>query len=384
MEPNLLLTPGPTIILDQAREALGRPIIHHRTPQFQENIKECIEGLKYVFQTKNEIYLLTCSGTGAMEAAVCNLLSPGDKAITVEAGKFGERWTELCHAFKAKPSVIEVEWGKAVQPDQIQKLLQANPDVKAVFVTLSETSTGVVTDIKVIGEIVKKTNAVLVVDAISGLGVIDCQTDNWNIDVLVSATHKGFMLPPGLAFVSVSDKAYKLVEASTNCRYYLDLRESKKAFAATDTPYTPAIGIVIGLVESLKWIRAKGIENLFAHYSKLAEGTRAAAKALGLKLLAKENCISDVLTAIYLPESIDSTKLVKKMRDTYGVTCAAGQGKLNNRIIRIAHMGCVEEKHIIKGLEIFEKVLAEMGHTFKPNAGVNAAKEVFNYKEVDV
>lgn len=384
MDTNLLLTPGPTIILDKAREALGRPIIHHRTPQFQENIKECIEGLRYVFQTKNEIYLLTCSGTGAMEAAVCNLLSPGDKAITVEGGKFGERWTELCHAFKAEPLVIEVEWGQAVDPAKIKKLLAANPDVKAVFVTLSETSTGVVSDIKAIGEIVKKTNAVLVVDAISGLGIVDCQTDNWNVDVLVSASHKGFMLPPGLAFVSVSDKAYKLIESSMNCRYYFDLRESKKAFAATDTPYTPAIGIVIGMVESLKWIRAKGIENLFEHFAKLAEGTRAAAKALGLSLLAEDSCISNVLTAIYLPDNIDAGKLVKKMRDTYGVTCAAGQGKLNTRIIRIAHMGCVEEKDIIKGLEIFEKVLAEMGHKFKPKAGVNAAKEVFNYREVDV
>jgi len=384
MDTNLLLTPGPTIILDKAREALGRPIIHHRTPQFQENIKECIEGLRYVFQTKNEIYLLTCSGTGAMEAAVCNLLSPGDKAITVEGGKFGERWTELCHAFKAEPLVIEVEWGQAVDPDKIKKLLAANPDVKAVFVTLSETSTGVVSDIKAIGEIVKKTNAVLVVDAISGLGIVDCQTDNWNVDVLVSASHKGFMLPPGLAFVSVSDKAYKLIEASTNCRYYFDLRESKKAFAATDTPYTPAIGIVIGMVESLKWIRAKGIENLFEHFAKLAEGTRTAAKALGLSLLAEDSCISNVLTAIYLPDNIDAGKLVKKMRDTYGVTCAAGQGKLNTRIIRIAHMGCVEEKDIIKGLEIFEKVLAEMGYKFKPKAGVNAAKEVFNYREADV
>lgn len=384
MDTNLLLTPGPTIILDKAREALGRPIIHHRTPQFQENIKECVEGLRYIFQTKNEIYLLTASGTGAMEAAVCNLLSPGDKAITVEGGKFGERWTELCHAFKAEPLVIEVEWGQAVDPAKIKKLLADNPNVKAVFVTLNETSTAVVSDIKAIGEVVKKTNAVLVVDAISGLGVVNCPVDQWNIDVLVSASHKGFMLPPGLAFVSVSDKAYKLVESSTNCRYYFDLRESKKAFAGTDTPYTPAIGIVIALVESLRWMKAKGLENLFVHFAKLAEGTRAAAKALGLTLLAQDDCTSNALTAIYLPESIDAGKLVKKMRDTYGVTCAAGQGKLNNRIIRIAHMGCVDEQDIIKGLEIFEKVLAEMGHKFKPNAGVNAAKEVFNYREVDV
>ena len=216
------------------------------------------------FKTKNEIYLLTSSGTGAMEAAVCNLLSPGDEAITVEGGKFGERWTELCEAYGAKAHVIQVEWGHAVDPQEIKKLLDANPNVKAVFVTLNETSTGVVSDIEKIGSIVKDTDAVLVGWMRSVvLGVVDCQTDNWNADVVVSGSHKGFMLPPGIAFASVSDKAYNLIENSTNRRYYFDLRKSKKAFAGTDTPFTPAIGIVIGLVESLRWMKDKGIENLF-------------------------------------------------------------------------------------------------------------------------
>lgn len=377
MDTNLLLTPGPTIILDEAREALGRPIIHHRTPQFQDNIKQCIEGLQYVFQTQNDIYLMTCSGTGAMEATVCNLLSPGDKAITVEGGKFGERWAELCEAYKAKPSIIKVEWGKTVDPQAIKALLDEHPDTKAVFVTLNETSTGVVADIEAIGKVVAQTNAVLVVDAVSGLGVVDCQTDNWKVDVVVSGAHKGFMLPPGLSFISMSDKAYKLVEASTNHRFYFDLRKSKKAFAATDTPFTPAIGIVIGLVESLKWMREKGIQNLFDHYEMLAKGCRAAAKALNLQLLADESCISNVLTAICLPEGMDGGKLVKTMRDTYGVTCAGGQAQLKGKIIRIAHMGCVTADDIIKGLETFEKVLAEMGYEFEAGAGVKAAKEVF-------
>lgn len=378
MKRNLLLTPGPTQIPADVCAALGRPIIHHRTPQFQANIKEVIEGLQYVFQTKNEIYLLASSGTGAMEAAVCNLLSPGDTAITVEGGKFGERWTELCHAYNAKPQVIEVEWGSAVDPATIKAQLDANPNVKAVFVTLNETSTGVVTDIEAIGKIVKETDAVLVVDAVSGLGVVDCKTDAWGADIVCSASHKGFMLPPGLAFLSVSDKAYKLIEASTNARYYWDLRKSKKAFAATDTPYTPAIGIVVALCESLSKFKEVGIENLFASYARLAKGTRAAAKALGLELLADDECISNVLTSIKLPESVDGGKLVKTMRDTYGISVAGGQGHLKGKIIRISHMGCVDEYDILTGISCLEKVLKELGYDFELGAGVAAAQKTFN------
>ena len=378
MKRNLLLTPGPTQIPAEVCSALGRPIIHHRTPQFQNNIKEAVEGLQYVFQTKNEIYLLASSGTGSMEAAVCNLLSPNDKAITVEGGKFGERWTELCYAYNTKPEVITVEWGAAVQVNQIRDVLEKDPNIKAVFVTLNETSTGVVTDIKAIGQVVKDTNAVLVVDAVSGLGVVDCQTDAWGIDIVCSASHKGFMLPPGLAFLSVSDKAYQLIESSTNARYYWDLRKAHKSFSATDTPYTPAIGIIIGLVESLKRFKSEGIENLFAHYERLAKGTRAAAEGLGLKLLARQECISNVLTAIYLPEGFDGGTLVKIMRDTYGVSVAGGQGKLKGKIIRISHMGCVDEYDIITGIACFEKVLKEMGYIFEMGNGVSAAQKVFN------
>ncbi len=378
MKRNLLLTPGPTQIPADVCAALGRPIIHHRTPQFQDNIKEAIEGLQYVFQTKNEIYLLASSGTGAMEAAVCNLLSPGDKAITVEGGKFGERWTELCKAYNAEPTVIEVEWGTAVDPAKIKELLDQAPETKAVFVTLNETSTGVVSDIEAIAKIVKETSAVLVVDAVSGLGVVDCQTDKWGVDIVCSASHKGFMLPPGLAFLSVSDKAYKVIEASTNARYYWDLRKSKKAFAATDTPFTPAIGIVVALCESLKKFKAEGIDNLLANYGRLAEGTRAAARALGLSLFAKDDCISNVLTAISLPEDVDGGKLVKTMRDTYGISVAGGQGHLKGKIIRISHMGCIDEYDILTGISCLEKTLKELGYKFELGVGVAAAQKVFN------
>jgi aspartate aminotransferase-like enzyme len=377
MKRNLLLTPGPTQIPEDVCAALGRPIIHHRTPQFQQNLQEGIAGVQYVLQTKNDVYFLAASGTGGMEAAVANLLSQGDKAITVEGGKFGERWTELCQVYGVTTRVLEVPWGQAVQPQQIKQWLEAEKDIKAVFVTHCETSTGVTTDIKAVADVVKRTGAVLIVDAISSLGVIDLKMDEWGVDVVVGASHKGFMLPPGLAFVAVNDKALKLVERSKSPRYYFDLRSSKKAAAKNDTPFTPAIGIIVALNESLKVFRTQGLEIMFDRYERLAKGTRAAALALGLELYPDESCISNVLTAIKLPEHIDGTKLVKIMRDTHGISIAGGQEQLKGKIIRIAHMGCIREEDILTGLIYLEIVLKELGHSFPDRAGVNAAQRTF-------
>lgn len=378
MKRNLLLTPGPTHIPPEICAALGKPIIHHRTPQFQENLKAAWEGLKYVFQTQNDIYLLASSGTGGMEAAVCNLLSPGDTAITVEGGKFGERWAELCKSYGVQAHIIKVEWGKVVTPQEIKKALETAKGAKVVFITLCETSTGVTTDVKAIAEVVRATNAVLVVDAVSGLGVTDLKTDEWGVDVVVSASHKGFMLPPGLAFVAVSPKAYKLVEASKSPRYYFDFRKAKKALEKTDTAFTPAIGIIVALNESLRRMKESGLENLFAYYARLAKGTQAAAKALGLTLFPDPSCISNVLTAIRLPDGVDGGKVVKIMRDTHGISVAGGQGDLKGKIIRIAHMGCVDEYDILTGISCLEKVLHQLGHKFTLGAGVAAAQKVFN------
>jgi len=378
MKPNLILTPGPTVVPKNVRNALALPVIHHRTPQFQDHIKEAVEGLKYVFQTKNDIYLLASSGTGAMEASVCNLLSAGDKAITVEGGKFGERWTEMCQAYGIAAKVIEVEWGKAVNPEQIRVALENDKEIKAVFVTLCETSTGVTTDIKAVAEVVRKTGAVLVVDAVSGLGVTDLQTDNWGVDVVVAASQKGFMLPPGLAFISVNNKAFTLIEKSTSSRYYFDLRKSRKAAEKMDTPFTPAIGLVMALNESLKIIKEKGLKNLFAHFERLAITTREAAKALGLTLLSDPSCISNVLTAINIPEEIDGGKLVKQIRDEYNVTMAGGQGHFKGKMIRIAHMGCIEEKDILEGITCLERALDDMGYKFTKGSGLSAAQKVLN------
>jgi len=376
MKKNYLLTPGPTPLPPQVLEAMARPIIHHRTPQFQAVLKEATDGLKYVFQTKNDVFILASSGTGAMEAAVANLLSAGESALTVQGGKFGERWTELCKAYGIDAEVIDVEWGKAVEPAGIQKRLKANPKIKAVFTTLCETSTGVVNDIEAIGEAVKDTEAALVVDAISGLGAIDLKTDAWCADMVVSGSQKGLMLPPGLGFISASPKAMKLIETSKSPRYYFDLRKAKKAIDKTDTPFTPAITLIIALNEALKMMKQDGLESIFARHKKMADATRAAVKGLGLELFAA-TAPSDVVTAAKVPEGLDGEKLVKTMRDTYGVTIAGGQDEMKGKLIRIAHMGFIEEFDIIAGISCLEKVLAQMGYKFQMGSGVKAAEEIF-------
>lgn len=376
MRKSYLLTPGPTPLPPEVRQAMAQPIIHHRTPQFQAILKEAAEGLKYVYQTKGDVFILASSGTGAMEAAVANLLSPGDTALTIQGGKFGERWTEICKSYGINTELIDVEWGKAVTPGEIEKRLKTNPKIKAVFTTLCETSTGVVNDIAAIGKVVKETNAVLVVDAISGLGAIDLQTDNWFCDVVVSGSQKGLMLPPGLGFISVGPKAWKLAENSKCPKYYFDLKAAKKAIDKTDTPFTPAITLIIALCASLRMIKEDGLEKVFGRHAKMAEATRRAMKALGLELFAP-TAASDVVTAVKVPQGIDGEKMVKTMRDTYGVTIAGGQAELKGKVFRVAHMGFIEEFDIIAGISCLEKVLAEMGYKFELGRGVKAAEEVF-------
>jgi len=376
MRKNYLLTPGPTPLPPEVSLAQARPIIHHRTPQFQAELKEAFAGLKYIFQTERDVFMISSSGTGAMETAVVNLLSPGDTALVVEGGKFGQRWSEICRAYGISVEVMEVAWGKAADPKDVNAALKANPSIKAVFATLCETSTGVTFDIRGLGEAVRDSAAVLVVDAISGLGAIELKTDAWGVDVCVSGSQKGLMLPPGLGFISVSAKAWKLVETSKSPRYYWDLRQAKKAIDKTDTAFTPAITLVIALNESLKIMKQDGLENIFARHHRMAEAVRAAMKALGLALFAP-SAASDVVTSVNVPAGVDGEKLVKMMRDTYGVTIAGGQDEMKGKLIRIAHMGYIEEFDIIVGISCLEKVLSKMGYKFSLGSGVRAAQEAF-------
>ncbi len=379
MKKNYLLTPGPTPLPPEVLTAQSQPIIHHRTPQFIAILKDVMENLKYVFQTQGDVLLFTSSGTGAMEASVCNLLSSGDKAICIQGGKFGERWTELCNSFQIKPIVVDVKWGRSVNPKDIKKLLEEDKSIKAVFATLCETSTGVVTDIKSLAEVTKDTNAVLVVDAISGLGVEDCQTDNWGVDVVVSGSQKGLMLPPGLAFASVSKKAWGLVEACKSPRYYFDFKQYKKAWdKQQDMPFTSAISLIIALNESLKLIKKEGLENVFKRCSLLAHAVRSASLALGLHLFADNACVSNAITSIEVPSGVDGEKLVKMMRDDYGVTIAGGQSELKGKIFRVAHMGYINEFDIMICISCLEKVLFKLGFEFTQGAGLKAAQEIIS------
>jgi len=377
MQKRYLLTPGPTPVPEEVLLSMARPIIHHRTPQFMAILKEAVEGLKYVFQTKNDIFLFASSGTGAMESSVTNLLSAGDRAIVVRGGKFGERFTEICQAYGVDVINIDVEWGNAVDPNRIKNILATDKTVKAVYVTLCETSTAVVNDIKTIGEVVSKTDAVLVVDVISGLGSVELKTDDWKVDVAIGGSQKGLMIPPGLAFVSISEKALAMVKTSKLPKYYFCYKAAKKAADKDDTPWTPAVTLVIGLVEAIKMIKQETLDGVILRQRKMAEAIRAAAKAMGMDLFAP-NAASDAVTAIKVPPSIDGAKLVKIMRDTHGVGIAGGQSQLKGKIIRIASMGFMTQWDIIVVISCLEIALKQMGYDFQLGSGVKAAEEVFS------
>lgn len=379
---NYLLTPGPTPVPPEALEAMARPIIHHRTPQFQAILKEVEEGLRYVFQTKENVLVFAASGTGAMEGAVSNLLCPGDRAIVVRGGKFGERWGELCAAYGIEFIPIDVEWGKAVEPEKIKKMLEEDAQrithnarrTKVVYTTLCETSTGVSTDIEAIAKITRDSEAVLVVDAISALGAVPLKTDEWGVDIVVSGSQKGLMIPPGLAFVSLSGKAWKLVKESTLPKYYFNFLAYKKSIEKNDTPYTPAVNLIIGLNEALKRIREDGLDNVLNRHRRHAEAVRAAVKALGLELFAPD-AYSDAVTSVKVPDGVDGTRLLKTMRDIYGVAIAGGQAQLKGKIFRIATMGYIRAEDLKVGIDTLETALSELGYKFAKGVGVKALEE---------
>ncbi|MFH1478961.1 MAG: alanine--glyoxylate aminotransferase family protein [Candidatus Omnitrophota bacterium] len=374
MEKKYLLTPGPTPVPPVALEAMARPIIQHRTSQFQDILKEAEENLQYVFQTKEKVFILASSGTGAMEAAVSNVLSSGDKALVVRAGKFGERWGEICSAYKIDFVAIDVEWGRSVDPEDIKKILDKDSKIKAVYVTLCETSTGVTTDIKAIANITKDRDVIIVVDAISALGAVPLKTDEWGIDIVVAGSQKGLMIPPGLAFISMSQKALKRLGTSDLPKFYFDLKAYKKSIDKCDTPYTPCVNLIIGLNETLKLIKKEGIDNVIAGHQKNSLAVRNAMKALGLELFSPD-FYSDAVTSVKVPDGIDGGKIVKTMRDKYGVAIAGGQGSLKGKIFRIATMGYITKSDLEVGITTLEIVLAELGYKFEKGVGVKTFKE---------
>ncbi|MHB9155833.1 MAG: pyridoxal-phosphate-dependent aminotransferase family protein [Endomicrobiales bacterium] len=374
MKKHYLLTPGPTPIPPEVALKEALPILHHRTGEFAAIFADVAEGLKYVFQTKNDVFITASSGTGAMESAVVNLLSPGDKALVASCGNFGERWTKILEAYGLAPVVISAEWGKVVDPAAVAKALKENPDIKAVYTTFTETSTGVANDIAAIGRIVASTGAVLVVDTISGLAGQEFRTDDWNVDVNVSGSQKGLMLAPGLAFVAVGPKAWKLAEAAKLPRFYWDWRKMKKSLATKETPFTPPVTLIVSLQESIKMIKADGIENIWKNSALLARAARAGMKALGLEIFGERPC--EVVTSARVPEGIDGGKIVKMLREEYGISIAGGQAQLKGRIIRFAHMGYIGKADLLVGFACLEMVLFRLGFKLEKGKAVAAAEEV--------
>jgi len=369
-----LLSPGPTPVPEEVLAAAANPIIHHRTPEFSGIFMEVTEGLKYVFGTEQDVFVLTSSGTGAMEAAVINTLSPGDKVIVLSGGKFGERWGQICRSYGVDVREVSIEWGEPFTKDQLAEELKANPETKAVFATLSETSSGTVYDIQGYGEVLAKSDAILVVDGISGVGATPCPVDEWGVDIMVAGSQKSFMIPPGLAYLSFSSKTWDLVEKSTLPKFYFDAKKYKKNLEKRTTPYTPAVSLVIQQKKALDIIKSEGLEKLFEHHRILGDTTRAGVKAIGLELLSKSP--GNILTAVKVPAGIDGIKLVKTMQGKYMDYIAGGQDPYKGKIFRIAHLGYMGGFDIITALTALEMTLSELGYEFKIGSAVGAAEAI--------
>jgi aspartate aminotransferase-like enzyme len=370
MKKKYLLTPGPTPVAESTLTAMAQPIIHHRHPEFRGILEQVRSGLKELFQTKQEVLIFCSSGTGAMEGTVANCFKKGDRVIVIRGGKFGERWTEIAEAFGLQVENIDVTWGRAVDPAEVKKKLDEK-SAAAVMVQFTETSTGVVHPIKELAKILKHTDTLLVVDGVTGVGVCSIPFDEWGIDVLVTGSQKALMLPPGLGFACLSEKAWKAVENSDLPKYYFNFKKERKKLSETSTAYTPAITLIIGLREMLERAREIGFENIYAENERMAKATRAAMKALGLELFAPD-APSPALTAVKAPEGIDAQEIVKIMREEHGVTIAGGQAQAKGRIFRIAHMGHISQWDLLTAVGALETTLAGLGHKFTPGAGAAA------------
>jgi aspartate aminotransferase-like enzyme len=376
-----LLAPGPTPVPPEVLQSMAMPIIHHRAPDFVPVLESAKEGMKWLFQTENDVLILTATGTGGMVAAVNNFFSPGEKVLVVNGGKFGERWGKIAASYGIEVKEIPVEWGRVVKPEAVEEELKKDKDIRGVLVQASETSTGVFHPIQEVGEVVRRVrdDALFVVDAISGLVAHDMRPDAWGVDVMVAGSQKGLMLPPGLAFVSASERAWKKNEQSEAPRFYFNLRKERESLAKNQTAFTSSVTLIVGLNEALKLLQAEGLENIFARHARLAEATRAAARALGLGLFAKESP-SNALTAIEAPPGIDGQEIYKTMREVYGITGAGGQDMARGKIFRIAHLGYADTFDVITAIAGLEMVLKKLGADVQLGSGVAAAQELLMVK----
>lgn len=369
-----LMTPGPAPVPEDVLLELARPVIHHRSAEAKEVIVEVSSNLKTVFQTANDVMILTASGTGAMEAAAVNTVPRGGKALVLNAGWFALRWSKVCAAYGIETVLLDTEWGQPVDPDRVANALRENPDVECVMGTLSETSTGTGHPIAEIGRIVAGTDAVFAVDGISGVGAMECRTDEWGIDLLAVGSQKALMLPPGLAFISVSPKAWKKIDAFDAPAFYFNLKAARKKMAEFDTPYTPAHTLILALRQALRRIVGEGIENVWARHVRMSEACRAGVTALGLELFSSRP--AEGLTAFVVPEGVKDSQIRNGLADRFGITTVGGQDKLKGKIVRIGHMGYMDELDVISGIAALEMILADLGFDFEPGQGVTAVQQV--------
>jgi serine---pyruvate transaminase len=376
-----LMTAGPTPLPPAVSQVMAEPMLYHRAPAFVEVYARCLERVKRVFQTENDVLAFSSSGSGAMESAVANLVRPGEPALAVSCGKFGERWAELCDAYGAETTHHQVEWGTRVEPAELDRLLaDAGGSIPVVFTTFSETSTGVVNDIQGLAEVAHKHGALLAIDAVSALGAIPVNQDAWGIDVVVAGSQKALMCPPGLAFASVNDAALERAAGSPGRRHYFDWALTVKGQRKDppDSPFTPAVGLFMALDVALEMIlETEGLGAVFERHALLGRATREAAKALDLELFGSEDERANVVTAVKVPEGVDGGKVVKLMRDKYRVTIAGGQNQLKGKIVRIAHCGYFGAFDILTSVSALEMALAELGAEIELGAGVAAAQRIF-------
>jgi serine---pyruvate transaminase len=374
-----LMTAGPTPLPPAVSQAMAQPMLYHRAPAFVPVYARALERLKLVFQTSGDVLLFASSGSGAMESAVANLVRPGEPALVASCGKFGERWADLCDAYGAETIHWETEWGLKVDPAELDRRLAENEGVEVVFVTASETSTGVVNDVRELTEVVHRHGALIAVDAVSAMGAVPLPQDEWSVDVVVAGSQKALMSPPGLAFASPSDVALERAASLPGRRHYFDWEAtaSGQRGQPPDSPFTPAVGLVQALDVALGLIEEEGLEAVYERHRLLGRATREAARALDLDLLGEPDENANVVTAIKLPDAIDGAAVPKTMRDRFGVTIAGGQGRLKGRIARIAHCGYFGPFDIVVTIAAFEMTLRQLGHEVELGAGVAAAQRAF-------
>jgi aspartate aminotransferase-like enzyme len=371
-----LMTAGPTPVPPAVSQAMAAPMLYHRAPAFDELYERVLGRLPGVFATANPVLAFAASGSGAMESAVANLVRPGTKALALAAGKFGERWIQLCEAYGAELITLEPGWGTRIDAAEVDRTLEQNPGVEVVFGTLSETSTGIVHDVRAIAEVVRRHGALLAVDAVSGIGAARMLQDEWGVDVVVAGSQKALMTPPGLAFASVSERALEQANAAPAGRYYFDWGRTAKSQAKGASPFTPAVSLFLGLDVALEMIEREGLEDVWARHDLLARATRAGALALGLELYGDPDERSTVVTAIELPADVDGAKVPGTLRKL-GITANGGQDALKGRILRIAHCGYFGAFDILTSISGLEIALHQLGHAVDHGAGVGAAQRVF-------